>query len=434
MLPEASGRRLDSLGASQVLVFFLLCRAVWSSNSAGNGGGPSLRWNLGGGALLFVLALCGSGAPLPGPHRAYCLCVPHRDYENFPGALWPGSATLSAREELLRHGGPGPRLHSLLTPEVPLLESPLVVCSRVLASKVEGPEGEVPAEAAPTHQDAMASLFLQILDCDFRTAEEDPGGQKWPPALDQGPALLRSPRFLLLEPSLGSRAAEEGASPGSYRSFLVESEAPWGASLALQQQQQQPDPSSPTPQQGGGSPAKVPTALLSGYRGLDSLLPQPMASLGPGWEPEGGQRQSPAGDPEGLGPAPALSGGAPWPSSCEAAAAAALDFPLQQKGAPGAAYQNLLRKPGAILCPLVPGYQSFSSALQGGMASSAQQDRVCLGLASHYKPFLTVLRNGLLETQLASGEAWLAPAEDVGRDFLREEQGKGWGGRGLVCP
>ncbi|KAJ6653904.1 hypothetical protein lerEdw1_007662 [Lerista edwardsae] len=178
--------------------------------------------------------------------------------------------------------------------------------------------------------------------------------------------------------------------------------------------------------QGDGSPAAAATALLSGYRDLNSLLPQPTASLSQGWEPEAGQRQ--ASGPQGWGPAPVLPGSVPWRPSCEAAAAApaaaALDFQPQPQGDPKAAYQNLLQKPRAA--PLGSGYQSFRSALRGG-----------LSLASPYRPFLAVLRSSLPETQRAGGGAGLDPASampSAGRGCLGEGRDEGRRAGGLAYP
>ncbi|XP_066496878.1 interleukin-4 receptor subunit alpha [Tiliqua scincoides] len=380
-----------------------------------------------------------------------------RDYENFPGSFGatasPGPAS---RQQILQRGGYGTRPEAFLTPEVTLVESPLMICSPVSADKAEGPDREALADAAPLQEDAVASLFLKILDCKFSTVEEEPGSFS-----DQASHHLLSALGFLPE----TARKESLDSKRGYRSSLLEGAAPWGVSSALQQQhilsssvlslpKESLNAVLPlTTQQGEGSAAAV--AQLSGYRCLGSLLSQPTAGPSQEWEPhlfppEADQGQPWAGSSGHCSLESVFLQSSPWLSSCKVAAA--LNF---QQAGPGAAYQNVPGKPGPISClaePLPSGYQSFSSAVHNGTAGT-QQDHGCLGLSSPYKTFLSVFRDnppeapvgGVLSEPLpghqeVGGEAWLGAVwgedrawralsiggqQGSGKAFFREEKGDG---------
>lgn len=319
-----------------------------------------------------------------------------RDYENFPGSLGaaasPGPAT---GQQILQHGGAGTRLEVFLTPEVTLVESPVMICSHPSTNKAKGPEREVQAATVSPHEDAMASLFMKILDCEFNTAEDNDGNPfEQPTAPDQSLGCPLSALAFLPETTMGSGVPqmESLGSKCGYQSCLRNDAAPWEVKPALELQHI-PSSSALSLHKSEGSVAT--TAQLSGYRCLGNLLSQPMAGSMQEWEPQLFPSEADQGQPwdsdsggcslESVFPESSL-----WLSSCEAATAP--DFQLQQQAHPGATYQNIPLKPGAVSClavPLPAGYQSFSSALQKSTAD-AQQDESSLGLASPYKPFLSI--------------------------------------------
>ncbi|XP_053132469.1 interleukin-4 receptor subunit alpha isoform X2 [Hemicordylus capensis] len=288
-----------------------------------------------------------------------------------------------------------------LTPELTRVDHPLAVCSRKAAG---GPGGLRGAEADPApHEEAMAALFVKLLDGDFSTTE-DAGAQLEPrPGALGGGGGFSSPAAGSLEPF----------SKSGYGSSRTEAAPPWMVAPVLEDPHNQGLPTADalphaphlpldsalatdamdpwTDCQGASS---GPAAQPSGYKCFDGLLLRPMASCSQVGEQ---QPSPPPGDPI-QAPGSERRAGCADPAVAAAAQGVfpggGLDAPWQLPSCKAAVQQQGLACSAA---PLFSGYRSFSSALQSS-THPPDDCSSCPGLAPPYKPFHSVFEASPTET------------------------------------
>ncbi|XP_062999481.1 interleukin-4 receptor subunit alpha [Elgaria multicarinata webbii] len=315
-----------------------------------------------------------------------------------------------------------------LTPEVALVESPLVICSSRSHVTPRTSDGE---EANPIpHEDAVASLFGDLLSGDWSPG--DPGIQG-PPAKEEAPEHILAALCFPPEASLDKhncRVASgdlEACSGPGYQSSSTERAA--SPQPVCRMPEQQPGPSLSSsgaqprllPQKSINTPTgtgilgsipplaegqdgsdSIATSHPSGYKCFSSLVSQPVTSFSPVWKPWPFAPQvdeRPCLDPRFSGLQPDFPGAQ--------GSTAALVLSSEREASPEETSQDVPGKPGHIPCPavsLLSGYRSFNSALQN---STASQDPCSLDLESAYKPLLSVLRNSPTETPEGKTPTWL---------------------------
>ncbi|KAF7237468.1 Interleukin-4 receptor subunit alpha [Varanus komodoensis] len=341
-------------------------------------------------------------------------------------ALSKRSAVLAgpAAKEKTPQDGPGGKPEVFLTPEVALVECPLLMYSRAPATKGEaldrGEQGGLPRE------DPVASLFDDLLNGDWHSGSS---GSCEPPTWGQEPGPLRAAPHLPLETPVeehSCRAAGGGLETTSETGLRMEpATSPKPGSPPLKEwpeygasfPEAQPEGSAPNPAdpllgtvgrghvEGYESRSGTSMASQSGYRCFSSLVAQPMVGSSQGWEhgvfpPQGDQLlpqcscARPCLDSWPADPQPDLPGdqAAGWLSPGRVATTG-LGFPAVPGGRLEAPLQDVPGKPGHASCPaasLSAGYKPFSTALQ---SSTASGEPCSLALESPYRPLL-MLRNG----------------------------------------
>ncbi|XP_054849008.1 interleukin-4 receptor subunit alpha isoform X2 [Eublepharis macularius] len=348
-----------------------------------------------------------------------------KDEATFPG--WWNKVAATFPESRLRE-----KWEPFFTPEVPSVEPSLTICRRLDAgseAQMEEEEDHVP------HMDALVDLFLDIQGGGGHVEDAEPPAM---PVLEEHPSS-GAPEPVLSDLCMFARTPTKspvGSSPSGYQNSDMaaspqkvsptptkhqEDGRPFSApqyKLLLFPQKLSSASCQATVPGGIGSQANCPggsrarAAQPSCYKSFSSLMhPSTAGACRPGehqLDLSGVDQSQPHGS---------------WPSSCEAAAAAA---PSQK--APG------------IPCTIdscLPGYRPFKTALRPSVTS---QDPSHLSLGSPYKPFLGVLRSmpqeaplgPILRTQEAERETWqrgsleepLTFAFSLGRELEEEDSGQ----------
>ncbi|XP_008120061.2 interleukin-4 receptor subunit alpha [Anolis carolinensis] len=329
--------------------------------------------------------------------------IPCKEKTLLPGPSKGNGKGPQSVPPVLHEVDPGPKPKAFLMPEVAVVESPLMVCSRVAETKTEGllKEEQEEEELIPPHQDAVAGLFRDLLDGGFGSGEarvlelpapEEKGAQRGFP----------------LEASPGS-GFQDSANAGAMGSLtgpghpVEQSCAPLG---------------SPFPPQGPGNGRicpwlEGPAAL--GYRSISSLVPQMSANSSheeeeEEEEEEEGRVAEDLGPHSSLarqcGPLPGLQSAFPADLSALWLPTAALE-PSKERDPDHLTWEAPAGKAEDPPCPatsLLSGYRSFTSALQD--SSPAQDGSALALLPGPYQPLMALLRRshpGPIEESHATG-------------------------------
>ncbi|XP_042336734.1 interleukin-4 receptor subunit alpha [Sceloporus undulatus] len=282
-------------------------------------------------------------------------------------------------------GNPGPKPEIFLTPEVAVVECPLVICSRAAEAKPECWKEEAEEEQI-LRQDMVACLFQDLLNGEFSTGDarvlEAPATGCWGDLGNSGGlALGRLPGAPNFPPGASSESGYQ-SSGGTEAVLPPPLESPTG------------------PECDSGQDCTSPSLDTHNYRSISSLVTQPVATSSHVEDPPYSSQTQPCSPPPELQDTLPASPGTLWLST------AAPTLAPQQGGSPGLPTWVVPGKLEGFSChaaSLLSGYHSFTSALQD--RSPAQE-------GDSYKPLLSLLRSNdggpfPLEGSLgAEGAAW----------------------------
>ncbi|KAH0631705.1 hypothetical protein JD844_019452 [Phrynosoma platyrhinos] len=325
----------------------------------------------------------------PGPRQG--------DDKDFLSKTTATTATLfapSVLQEMVPGGGgnPGPKPEVFLTPEVAVVECPLVICSRAAEVRPEGwkEEGE---EEQILHQDMVAGLFQDLLNGNFSTGDTS---VLEAPAARNGGDLGSSGGLALGDipgtPNLHLEASSESGyqSSGSAEAVPPPLRSPAG------------------PERHSGQDCASPSLDMLGYRSISSLVTQPVASSSCVEDALYNGQIQPCGPQLELQNTLLESPGALWFSATPA-------LVPKQGGIPEHPTWVAPGKLGDFSCytaSLLSGYRSFTSALQDGSPAQEGDSSSSDALTPPYRPLLSLLRisNGspfsLEGSQGAESVAW----------------------------
>nr|XP_060642407.1 interleukin-4 receptor subunit alpha [Anolis sagrei ordinatus] len=309
--------------------------------------------------------------------------IPHKRKTLPPGPSKGIGKGLQGVPPVLQEADPGPRPKAFLMPEVAVVESPLVVCSRMPETKTKGfLEEQEEEEPILPRQDAVAGLFRDLLDGGFGSGEARV--LELLPPKEQGAPIGFS---LEAPPGPSFQGSVNVGSVGS----LAGTGHPVGQSFA--------SPASPFPVQGpSGSPGNSrvcpglddPTAL--GYRSISSLVPQLSADFNHE-EGVGGEEEEEGGVPQDLGPHNSLTRQCNPLSGLQSAFPADLSA-LWLPAADHPTWEAPTGKVGNLPCAgasFLSGYRSFTSVLQD--SNPAQDGSALTLLPGPYQPLPALLQS-----------------------------------------